>query len=178
MAAMLCYITTISHVVRLKAKREVNVMKNVKVEILKETAKAKFVKSDCGKEFWVQNRSYKNGQVSKKVFENSVVYAEKKATTFEENKKFNNEFHSLNFIEKTEKAIKVNVVVAIDSIDREIKKFAWIPISLCKDVAESTANVAGWFIRKKQQELVDNTIEFIGNRGACVYVETFGGKVF
>lgn len=77
----------------------------IQVKIIKETKKAKLVEDNKGNQGWVQNRSFKNGEVNLSVFEKSVSFLNVRAEEKVETDNFNQGETEIEISWENEKAI-------------------------------------------------------------------------
>lgn len=127
--------------------------KKIQVQVIKNTRKAVLVQDPEGRKAWVQNRSFKNNEVNEATFEKSTKFFKRMDTAKTNKKDWANGFHHVDIIKSTEKAIACRISMNLEVVDQTRYETVWIPKSLCKDIAETSVRVAGWFIFKKIDEL-------------------------
>lgn len=149
----------------------------VKVEIVKSTEKAHLVKSEDGRECWIQKRwlsadsmvnetTFNRGAVS---IEERAAEAERRKAATEAARNFKNDLHPVAVARESEKAIACEAewsVAANDDFGG--KRLVWFPKSQVKDNC-----VPGWLILAKARELAEAVIG--GQNHFSVVVNNIGG---
>ena len=127
-------------------------MEKIKVKLIKRTKKAVFVKDENGNEAWIQNRSYKNDEVNKNIFDKGVKYISDREKEKKDNEKFLNSFIDISdYVENTTasgKAEYFNLTFFEEHTDQSIKKRIFIPLSLKKE-----GKYPAWLLMKKRKEI-------------------------
>jgi hypothetical protein len=132
-------------------------MQSVAVEIIKETVKAKLVKTESGQQCWIQNRSFKDGLVSEKVIKSSVERFEKFKEKKQEQIEYNNSLQQLDTVWQSEKAIAIDVKAEFAQASScwHVKtKRIFFPKKLCKEI-DNEWYAPGWLIASKFKEALD-----------------------
>lgn len=80
----------------------------IAVEIVRETKKAKLVRDSAGREAWVQNRSFKNNEVSEAVFSKGVEFLAGRVDAAAEAKAFDESLIPVTVAWESDKAIGVD----------------------------------------------------------------------
>ena len=124
----------------------------IAVKIVKETKKAKLVEDSEGRQAWVQNRSFKDGQVNESVFKKGVDFLIKKAAFKKEVSDQRNSMFSLSeVVRETENAIALKVDCFCIVSEKTVKRTVWLPKSQCK--SNGGWMTKGWLIKSKVAEL-------------------------
>lgn len=123
-------------------------MKQIEVEVKRETAKAALVIGN-GQEFWVQKRWLKDGKVSEKVYEGATKRQAEAEEAKADWEAYRNGYHSIAVVRETEKAVAsfVNVSLYGDPWGRDV--LAWFPKSQVQDGNK----VQGWLIDAKLKQV-------------------------
>jgi hypothetical protein len=146
----------------------------IKVEIVKETAKAYLVKDSAGREGWIQRRWLRaDGTVIAATFERSaaskIERQQQRDGAFAAAKAFRNEAHRVSVARETEKAIGVTAVYGDGAFVHEgLEKLVWFPKSQVRE-----GKVPGWLILAKARELGESLIG--GCNHLSILVESVGG---
>lgn len=124
----------------------------ISVEIIKEIKKAKLVRDGEGREAWVQNRSFKDGEVNETTFLKGVDWLARKTEEKVEAKAFDNGHSDISeFIEGTTNSGKAEYLTLDlweEATDQNVRKRVFLPISMKTD--EGYPN---WILVKKAEEI-------------------------
>ncbi len=127
-------------------------MTKITVKIIKETKKAKFVEDGEGRQAWIQNRSFKDGEVNLKTFEKSVAsLIERIADTKEQKQYMDSNVDISDFIEgvtKSGKAEYLTLELWEEYTDQRVFKRVFLPISMKK-----VDGYPAWFLERKCEEI-------------------------
>jgi len=143
----------------------------IKVEVVRETKKAKLVKTEDGRQGWMMNRSV-NAElmVNEETFIKAAAEFAGRESAKEAAMEFRNEYHSIGEIAReSDKVVAVEARIDEECTDQSITRLIWLPKSQIKD-----GQVQGWLLQTKVEDLL-NQVRM--SNGGC-YTVYLCGKTF